>query len=65
MTWLKQNWFKVVAVAILLGAMSEHPYAYYQVLRWVVTLAAAFAAIQAHEHGRQGWMWIFIAMAIL
>jgi hypothetical protein len=31
--WLKNNWFKLGAIFILLRALGDHPYGYYQFLR--------------------------------
>jgi hypothetical protein len=64
-SWIKRNWYKILTIAVLLGALGSHPYAYYQILRWIVSIAAAFSAIQFHENERQGWMWVFIVIAIL
>jgi len=63
--WAANNWFKIIAIAILLGAMSQHPYAYYQILRWVVCISAGYTAYIYFEAKNKILPWIFVAMAIL
>ncbi len=64
-TWLASNWFKLLAIAVLLGASGTHPYAYYQILRWVVCAAAAYTAYLYLQAERTALFWVFAAMAIL
>lgn len=59
------NWFKIIAILILLFALGQHPYGYYQLLRWVVSLAGAYSAYLAYEAENKGWLWIFVTIAIL
>ncbi|MCM8772756.1 MAG: hypothetical protein NC922_06865 [Candidatus Omnitrophica bacterium] len=40
--WLKNNWFKVIVIFLLLKAVGENPYSYYQFLRWVVSLSSGY-----------------------
>lgn len=63
--WLVNNWFKLAAIGILLGAMSTHPYAYYQLLRWVVCGASAYSAYLYLKADRTALVWVFGIMAIL
>jgi len=63
--WLADNWFKLIAIAVLLGAMGTHPYAYYQILRWVVCAAGVYAAYLYLQAERIALFWIFAAMAVL
>ena len=65
MNFLKQNWFKLLAGLVLLGAIGHHPYSYFQFTRWIVTISGAYLAYFYHQHKRSGWMFIFIAIAIL
>ena len=65
MDWLKNNWFKLLAIGILLGAMETHPYSYYQLLRWVVCATAAYSAYRYLEADRTALVWVFGIMAIL
>jgi hypothetical protein len=63
--WLKQIWFKVLAIGMLLGALGAHSYGYYQLTRWIVALVAAYIAYTAFNLGKNGWGWLFAAIAIL
>ena len=55
----------VAAVILLLAIPSIWPYAYYQILRWVVTAAALYIAYVAYRLGRKSWVGVMIAMAVL
>ena len=65
MNWIKQNWYILLAVALLLGSLGDHPYGYYQLLRWVVAIVAFYNAYIISQAGRSAWMWILIALGIL
>ncbi|MFH1346800.1 MAG: DUF6804 family protein [Spirochaetota bacterium] len=64
-TWLKENWFKILAILFLLGALGSWPYGYYQLLRWVILGAGAYTAYLAYSNGKNLWAWIFGAIAVL
>ena len=55
----------VAIIMLLFGIPSMWPYAYYQILRWVVTIAALVGAYDAHEAKRTYWIAAFVAIAIL
>jgi|SRR3989344_3383259 len=63
--FLKDNWFKILVIGLLVGAMWSHPYGYYQVLRWVIMIIGAYSAYLAYEEKRNTWAWIFGIIAIL
>ena len=63
--FIKNNWFKVLVICILVGAFWSHPYSYYQVLRWVVAIVGAYSAYEYNQARRIGLMWLFIAVTIL
>ena len=65
MNWLKDNWFVLLAIILLLGSLGDHPYGYYQLLRWVVAVVAFYSAYAASQKGNSAWMWILIALGIL
>jgi len=65
MNWLKQNWFKILAILFLLGALGNWPYSYYQLLRWVILGAGAYGAYLAYNNHKNLWAWIFGIIAIL
>lgn len=64
-SWVENNWFKILAIIILIGALGEWPYSYYQLLRWVVATAGAYSAYLSYYSKKTSWMWIFIAIAII
>jgi len=65
MDWLRNNWFVLFAITLLLGSFGDHPYGYYQLLRWVVAIVAFYSAYTASQEGHSSWMWILIALGIL
>ena len=65
MTILKQNWYRVAIVLIMLGAFGDNPYSYYQFLRWATVIVSFYLAYVAHENKRNGWTWTFAIIGIL
>ncbi len=66
LTWLEQNWLKVLAIGMVLGALFSVPYfAYYQLMNWVVVGAAVVTAWQALRQGSEWLMWVFIVVAVV
>jgi hypothetical protein len=63
--FLKNNWFKLVAIGILIGALWSHPYAYYQLLRWIVAVVGAYSAYLYYERQNNTWVWIFAIITVL
>lgn len=53
---------KLIAAALLFGALARHQYDYYTLLRWVVCGVAAFAAFRAGGVNKAGWV---LALAIV
>jgi len=62
---LKNNWYKILGIALLFLALGSHPYGYYQVLRWAITIIGAYSAYLAHESKDTTWAWIFGLIALL
>ena len=62
---LKDNWYKLLAIVMLVGVLWPHQYGYYQVLRWAVMLVGAYSAYLAYENKNTTWAWIFGIIAIL
>ncbi|MFC1594891.1 DUF6804 family protein [Patescibacteria group bacterium] len=61
-----KNILSIVAVAMLLLAIpSIWPYAYFQVLRWVVMGVAIFNAYLAYHSNIKTWLWIMVVIAVL
>jgi len=50
---------------MLFGALMDNPYAYYQVLRWIIAGVMGYSAYLAYEQKRIVWIWIFGVIAIL
>lgn len=50
---------------MLFGATGDHPYGYYQILRWLVTVSAAYSAYYYYLNSKNYWMYTFVATAIL
>lgn len=63
--FIKENWLKLIMIGILVGALWDHPYSYYQVLRWVVAISGAYSAYVAYKHENNAWAWIFGVITIL
>jgi len=65
MTFLKQNWYRVAIILIMLGAFGDNPYSYYQFLRWATAGVSFYLAYLAYENQRVGWTWTFAVTGIL
>jgi len=65
MKFLKNNWFKILAILILLGALANNPYGYYQFLRWLILGIGAYSAYFAYNTGKKAWAWIFGIVAVV
>lgn len=56
---------QICAAILLLAALADWLYGYYQFLRWAVCATAAFCAWKASEDGRTAWLIGFIGLALL
>ena len=58
-----------LSIALLLLALSDHPYTYYRILRWVVFLTATLTTIKLFKANYPKWLFsiafIFIGIAVL
>jgi FtsH-binding integral membrane protein len=52
-------------VALIGAAVGSFPYVYYQVMNWVVVIAALMVAWHAHKEKKDAIAWIFVAMAVV
>lgn len=52
-------------VLLLLAVPSIWPYAYFQILRWVVAIAAGLNAYRAYELNKTEWVVLMTGTAIL
>lgn len=56
----------IISIVILLGALlPDLPYAYFQFLRWIVTLTAIFYAYSAYNTSKTAVVVVSILIAIL
>lgn len=60
------KWLSIVAgILLLLGIPVGWPYAYYTLLRWVVTIFAVIVAYNFYKQEKSFWAWVFGGIAIL
>ena len=64
-SWLKQNWYRLAIILVMLGAFGDHPYSYYRFLRWTTAIASFYLAYLAYENQRVGWTRTFAIIGIL
>lgn len=70
MTTTEQLKYKKIAaitatVMLLLAIPPMWPYAYYQILRWVVAGAAVFIGYLSYQGGKKEWVGVMAAIAVL
>jgi len=65
MIFLKQNWYRVAIILIMLGAFGDNPYSYYQFLRWATAICSFYLAFVAYNDKRTGWTWTFSIIGVL
>lgn len=66
--WVRENWLKLVAVVLVAGVLQPWyglPYAYYQLMNWVVMGAAVMTAFQAKKLGKEYVMWLAALVAVV
>jgi len=63
--FIKNNWFKILAILFLLGALADNPYGYYQFLRWLILGVGGYSAYLSYNSGRKIWTGIFCIIALL
>lgn len=56
---------QISAAVLLLAALADWPYGYYQFLRCIVCATAAFCAWRASQGGRTAWLIGFVGLALL
>jgi len=67
MKLLTHQWLTVLAILFLIGAvLFNFPFAYYQLMNWVVVIAALMIAKGAKNQGNMtAAVWIFVGVAIV
>jgi hypothetical protein len=63
-TWMNNNWLKLLAIIVVMGALHPFPYVYYQVMNWIVMSASLLNAYQARKQSQNVLAVAFIAIAI-
>lgn len=56
---------QLCVAALLLSALADWPYGYYQFLRWAVSAGAAYCGWRASQEGRIWWVVGFVGLALL
>ncbi len=65
-TFYRDHWLKLVAIAMLLGVLTNYfPMVYYQLTNWAVMGAALTAAWQFYKRGNLWFTWIFVVVAVV
>ena len=62
---IKQNWLGLLAIIIIFGAFWDHPYSYYQTMRWIVAISSAYYSYLYFNSNKTFFGWVFVATAIL
>jgi hypothetical protein len=55
----------LAAILLIVAAEGRHPYGFYMALRTAATVGAAYWAVKVYHAGPRGWMWAFLAVALL
>lgn len=56
---------RLFVVALLLGSVGDHPYAYYEVLRVATCAVAAFGVWWAAREEAGGWVWLLVTIGVI
>ncbi len=56
---------QLCVVVLLLAALADWPYGYYQFLRWAVCAGAVYCGWRASQEGRILWVVGFVGLALL
>lgn len=65
MILIKKDWFKILAIVLLIIAVLDNPYVYYQVLKWSILIIGSYSSYLAYNNNRIKWSWIFALTALL
>jgi hypothetical protein len=65
--WLKENWLKTLAIVTALGAILPItlPFAYFQIMNWIVVIAALTTAWAARKEKNDVLAWVFVFVAVI
>lgn len=56
---------KSITIIMLLFALADNPYGYYQILRWVVCGVVCYSAFLEYQKNHYPWTWAFWIIAVL
>lgn len=56
---------RVIGILLLLWALADNPYGYYQILRWAICGVSAYSAYLAYKNKKNAWVWVFGILAVL
>jgi hypothetical protein len=59
------RWVAILAALLCFAAVTNLPYGFYKLLRWVVCGVSFSLAYQSHNRGRLSWVWIFAFVAVI
>jgi hypothetical protein len=66
--WFAANWLNLLAILALIGAFQPMiflPYAYFQLMNWIVVGSGVIAAYRAYLHRNTVFVWLFISLAVI
>lgn len=56
---------KIITIIMLLFALADNTYGYYQILRWIVCGVAGYSAYLEYQKNHYPWTWAFGIIAVL
>jgi len=56
---------RIITGILLVFALADNPYFYYQILRWVVCLVSGYTAFIAYKQKKINWVWVLVILAII
>ena len=62
---IKDNVVFLIVSLVLVFALADLEYGYYQLLRWFTCGVAVYGIMQNNLQSSKLWMWIFVAIAIM
>ncbi len=60
------HWLKFLAIAMLLGALTNYfPFVYYQMMNWIAFGAALTTVWQTYKQNNLWFSWFFVLVAVV
>jgi hypothetical protein len=56
---------ELVAIFLIVAAEGKDPHGFYMALRTAAMVSGAYRAVRVYLTGPRGWMWAFLAVALL